>query len=407
MNLRTPNVIIKMRYAGNMTDIAKIQDKDKQAKYARFRQFYSCAKGGNYVNYISGGIEESKILDYLAYAGNSEKSAGVFNQNGLMDNGQLKELKKDLRKTQSPIWDGIISFEEQFGKSYCKDLSAAQDLLRVEFPKFLKANNMNLENVVWYAGLHTNKDHNHIHFSFYEREPLKRSYNGEQVFSKGKIPNEVLAGFKVNIQANLTGLTNELKLERMNLRQNINNFTIEKIDGKELGKLLKVLSRQIPRDGKIGYASENMNAVRLIVNKAVDLIIAANPEIEQGLKRVRENIIDNGTKLNLFKNKKNAKFTDSFDALKKDIYRRIGNKVIEFVVEKRKFYGDNYAAAFDFLNNGRSKRVSRKKVSPLDKFFSAMQYSAYLDQLAIDEFADWIRRLKYASGQKEIEETEM
>lgn len=61
----------------------------------------------------------------------------------------------------------------------------AYALMITELPKFLKSQNFNLDNIVWFAGLHENTDNRHIHFCFYEKEPLR--------YNKKRKQNEVLS----------------------------------------------------------------------------------------------------------------------------------------------------------------------------------------------------------------------
>jgi hypothetical protein len=69
------------------------------------------------------------------------------------------------------VWDYVVSFEEGYGKSKIRSWRDAQALIAKEFPKFLKANGMDVSKVRWFAGLHENTDNRHIHLCFYEREP--------------------------------------------------------------------------------------------------------------------------------------------------------------------------------------------------------------------------------------------
>ena len=119
------------------------------------------------------GIEDIKKLDYVKYLSNIKKSSGVFNQNGFMDAKQKQALRSDLRATKSVIWDGIISFEEQFGKKWCEHYEQAYELLKTELPKFFKRAGLDPNNIEWFAGLHENTDNRHIHICFFEKEAIK------------------------------------------------------------------------------------------------------------------------------------------------------------------------------------------------------------------------------------------
>ena len=77
------------------------------------RDFYSSSKKDDYLNYIDKGIKSDKaVRDYIDYAGNEEKSSGLFWQNGMLSDADKKELRKKLRSTKSCIWDLVVSFEE-------------------------------------------------------------------------------------------------------------------------------------------------------------------------------------------------------------------------------------------------------------------------------------------------------
>ena len=77
------------------------------------RQFYSCRQTDDFLKYINKGITAG---DYLGYAGNPEKSSGVFGEGGLLTKEQIKELRSMLRTTDSNIWHAVISFTEEFGQ---------------------------------------------------------------------------------------------------------------------------------------------------------------------------------------------------------------------------------------------------------------------------------------------------
>lgn len=94
---------------------------EKQSKEIRKRDFVSCNSSYNYVSYVDTGAANKLPKDYAEYVGNSEKSCGVFSKNGLLNDEQKRDLRKQLRETQSCIWDMVISFRENFGNEYCRD----------------------------------------------------------------------------------------------------------------------------------------------------------------------------------------------------------------------------------------------------------------------------------------------
>ena len=152
------------------------------------RDFYSSTSGNDYIGYVSKGITEARTYDYVSYMDDNNKSSGVFDSNGLLSKQDIKALRKMLRETKSCIWDMVISFEELFGKEHLFHFEQAMGLLNNILPKFFKSANLNLKNVIWYAGLHENTDNRHIHISFFEKE--RTFYNHrkkEYKYHRGKI----------------------------------------------------------------------------------------------------------------------------------------------------------------------------------------------------------------------------
>ena len=131
------------------------------------RDFYRSAQKDDYLGYINKGVQSTKAIDYLDYTDDGEKSSGAFNAEGLLTKPQKKELREKLRRTQSCIWDMVVSFEESYGKSNLTDATAARALLLKTLPKLFRATGLNPDNITWFAGLHTNTDNRHIHVCFF------------------------------------------------------------------------------------------------------------------------------------------------------------------------------------------------------------------------------------------------
>ncbi len=149
-----PDVIARVRYY----DVSALK-----------RDFYSSAQKDDYLGYIDEGVQSTKAIDYLDYTDDGEKSSGAFNAEGLLTNFQKKEFREKLRATQSCIWDMVVSFEENYGKSNLTDAAAARALLLKTLPKLFRATGLNPDNITWFAGLHTNTDNRHIHVCFLRR----------------------------------------------------------------------------------------------------------------------------------------------------------------------------------------------------------------------------------------------
>jgi hypothetical protein len=146
--MATPNVLVRTHY---------------YETGSKGRGFYSSSERNDYLDYVEKGIKVNREIDYLDYAGDGEKSSGVFTAEGIMPKAEMKELRKTLRETKSCIWDCVVSFEEGYGKRNVYDWIQAKDLLSKTLPAFFRSVGLDPDNVVWYAGLHTNTDNRHIH----------------------------------------------------------------------------------------------------------------------------------------------------------------------------------------------------------------------------------------------------
>lgn len=161
-----PNVLVSIGYAPNSDAMSRFPMKPK---YISERKFYSCRQNNDFLKYVNHGIDEG---DFLGYAGDKEKSSGLFGANGLFTKQAIKDLRSMLRTTDSNIWHAVISFTEVFGGKYMTSYKDAMELLTAELPAFFKSIGIATDNVVWFAGLHENTDNQHIHLGFFEKEPL-------------------------------------------------------------------------------------------------------------------------------------------------------------------------------------------------------------------------------------------
>jgi hypothetical protein len=131
--MATPNVLVRTHY---------------YETGSKGREFYSSSERNDYLDYVEKGIKVNREIDYLDYAGDGEKSSGVFTAKGIMPKAEMKELRKTLRETKSCIWDCVVSFEENYGKRNVYDWIQAKDLLNKTLPAFFRSVGLDPDNVV-------------------------------------------------------------------------------------------------------------------------------------------------------------------------------------------------------------------------------------------------------------------
>ena len=272
-----PNVNCKILYVQNEDALSKSPALTE--KYGGKRKFYSSNQTQDYLTYVNTGSKEK--IDYVAYSGNDEKSCGVFGKNGLMSMKEKKALRQRLRETTSVIWDCLLTFQPEFGQRYCNDYEQAYEMMKRELPRFLKDAGFKPDNITWFAALHTNKKHRHIHISFFENEPMRyRQRSKELQFSHGKINQECIRRFKVHVEQNLTDISAELRIARkeattLSKEVLFSKDSLIRYNNAFQEQILDLVDK-LPPSGRISYDSENMRPLKPLIDKIVDTAIKSN-----------------------------------------------------------------------------------------------------------------------------------
>lgn len=397
-----PNVLVSIGYAPNDETLNRLHT--VKPKYLAERKFYSCRQNNDFLKYVNQGIDEG---DYLGYAGNPEKSSGIFDAQGLLKKTQLKELRAMLRTTNSNIWHAVISFTEWFGNKYMTSYKDAWELLQSELPKFFKSIGIASDNVVWYAGLHENTDNQHIHLGFFEKEPRFKRENGcELRYRFGPIPQDALNTFRIAIEERLTDVGFDLKRSRRNLTETA-QVSLFYLHGwneyeRELKKKLLALYRALPSEGRISYGSKNMDTLRPQIIEIVNFIIQNNP----GLKKDFDSFCAEVARFDLNRKRicEEQKIEDTEKYLVgekyiKDIYRRLGDKVIKAALAIKRKDDREVKLCKSELSK---KRVNKRHREHL--LNRALQIGAEVDDEAIRCFEEFQRRLAKAEYNRLVEE---
>lgn len=407
----TPNVILRLKYAPHESGIKTPLAKEK---YGRARKFYSCNGRRDHVSYVNEGSKEK--IDYVAYSGDNEKSHGVFNQSGLLTGQQQAALKKQLRGTKSVIWYGVLSFTTEFGNKYVKNNDDALRLMQTELPGFFKDAGFNEGNMTWYAGLHENTKHKHLHFSFFENAPCRYTQRGgkELRYSEGLIFQSVIDRFKISAERRLTDITAELRAARNDVINIAKNVLFSA--GNKAGNTAYIqeqiwdLIPLLPEDGRLSYASENMKPLRQRINNIVDLLIKSNKRM-YGAFNVFCNAAaehDERAKRTAASQKINCNGFMTAEKVLEDIYRRLGNYVINTArVFKDKSEPDGRSEPDRRYKPkgsrpGAGSRIQRKqanKRSTASMLTHCLKLGTLIEREAMDAFAEYLAKLKEAEMQ--------
>ena len=328
------NIVFKINHVK-----ANYPNDDKYKKYVEKRKFYSSNQSYDFVGYVQTGIANKPVYDFVKYVANNEKSKGIFGKNSLYSPQEIKSLRNTLSTTQSPIWHGFISFEEVFGKTYCNDVKEAQEFFNKQFPRFLSQTGFDIDNITYFAGLHENTEHRHIHFSFFENKPTRyKSKDKELHFSDGKINKQFIEKAKVDFELFFLTTANKIKELRNNLTNSTRTIFEKDITFyPKLARKMDLLSRNLPEDGRLGYDSENMLKLKNDVDNITTCLIRNRRDIcikeLEFESQLRQQDIEIARICKENKMKPNKYLL--FDKYKDDLYRRLGNIVIQTALKIR------------------------------------------------------------------------
>lgn len=394
----SPNVLVRLKYypaTGN----------NKQ--FAGRRAYYTSSLTDDYMRYIDKGADDkSGTPDYVDYVGNKEKSSGVFGKDGLLTKDQKAEFRKALRATNSVIWDMVISFESKFGNKHLTDTEAAQSLLNAQLNRFFKKAGLNPNNIIWFAGLHTNTDNAHIHLSFFEREPLSiRQKDKTPHHHNGKLRQIGIDNFKVSIEQYFSDTATQIKIARKELMTGADEAYGNAAYNKTLKSKLLKIAAALPPTGRLGYESDNMEVVRPLVDKLTAYILKHSPVSKTygGLKYLlNEHDID---ARNICR-KQRLKNVDTYlmtDKIVRDLYRRFGNKAIAAALNIRKQKDKERLAA---KRNSVQHRIARQDLSRA--ILEGLKLGAIYETECKNAFEEYLERLENArQEQYECTEYEM
>lgn len=382
-----PNVIVRLKYYGK--------------EHPR-RAFYASGQTEDYLRYVDKG-GKAGYADYLGYADNREKSCGVFGKDGTLSPAQKKELRKVLKTTDSVIWDMVVSFEEEYGKSHLKSADAARELLSTLLNRFFKKAGLNPKNMTWFAGLHENTDNRHIHVSFWENAPVftRQQDREHKHFHGGKLRQVGIDDFKIAIENHYSLLATHVKEKRKNLLEKASK-TISQTPHGTLSALFIQLYEQIPKTGRISYKSENMASVRKLADEITTYMLKTNPVLKSEYEIFRYELMRRDEQIREFCRKQKIPNEEDFlvaDKTVNDLYRRLGNKVIERALElKRKFKKAERTAS------GRKRYHGKSVVQAL---CDTAYWNAVYEEESIRLFEEFREKLETAREQAELEESEM
>lgn len=382
------NVLILLKYYG---------------KSSKRRSFYDSSDKNDYLEYVSQGINQNKVIDYIDYSGDEEKSSGVFNQLGLLSKADKKKLREKLRNSNSCIWDMVISFKGEFGLNNLKDYQDALDLINKTFPKFIKECGLEMDNITWYAGLHTNTKTRHIHLSFFENEPrtYDRLTKGVK-YRYGKLPIDAINNFKMNMEKHyMSPITKVVQLRKQAIEEVKDLMSGKSINGKEklIRKQIKYLFDHIPVSSYKSYGREEMKPYREIIDSISEYILETSSVNSLYLSTLddinkRDEELEMLYNFNHIKKEKRKYYGPTFEI---DLKTRMGNAIIDEIANARMSIGRR--------TRGKKKSKSRyRKEEILNLVYQTFKHNLKVIDEATKVFEEYQKKLREAEFERLVEE---
>ena len=401
--MSSPNVVLMVKYYKPNTD-RDINNPKAETKVKK-RNYYSSnlSDGNDYMKYIDDGIKSKNDFDYMEYMTSHEESSGVFSNDGILTKQQKSDIRNELRKTNSVIWDMVVSFSEDF-KDKVNTYEDALAILNSRLPRFFKDNGMDPSNIVWFAGLHRNTDNKHIHISFFEKEPSHLRANKQGLFyHNGKLTYLSLNDFKVKTEEYLIGNKYFFETYRRNLvngtTERLKKFKSSELDV-ELKKKLSLLYSKMPKVN-VSFMSASMQEHRPLIIEIENLILKQNPVLKTEYFNLKKDLRKKDEEIKRICEGQRIK-PDRYLLTEKyinDFHRRIGNKIIEYVknFEVLQTY-ENKSFEHQSRIRKMQKRYRNSLLNKTSKLNKNVEYEA--NRL----FEEYRQRLLEAEYQRLIEE---
>lgn len=346
---------------------------NRRAEYIAQRNFYNLTAEYNYFDYSLNGSKVVKNANAEHYFTREETNTGLFNMDGPISEEKKAEIKSVLKDTQSTIWHGFISFDEMTSRGFCNQENCVK-FMNQTFGAFLERAGFKKSNIELYCSLHDDTDNRHIHFAFYEKQPIRLDKYGRANFTrKGKIKAEAIDNYLVSANMHLSKHAADYFSARDKAIAEVHRLRDAKsrtgfIDGRAsttsllLNTELNALCAKLPETGRLQYNSKEMAKLRPEIDRVASLLIysdakafAAHGQMLKELARVKGEVeklaadgklgylngvrmtsadiaavMDDGSTRNkpMALNLVDLQKVDYFDRLQNDYKSRIGNIVL-------------------------------------------------------------------------------
>jgi hypothetical protein len=244
-------------------------------EYKRQRAFYNMAGNGDYYDYMTRDGKCATKFTMFEYL---QKSTGVFNQNGMIPEEELKAMKQRARENKGNLWHGFISFNETDSPKIDTPEKCI-NLIKRTFPSFFSEAGFNPKNMDLMCALHLDKPHHlHIHFEFWEKEPkIQDKKTKEMTYRrKGRIGDKAIDNMFVRLAIfadNDKDGIHEARDKAVKLLRDMTNVKRAMYAGDSVRKEIIALAKALPKTGRLSYGSSDMEPYKGRVDKIVQMLL--------------------------------------------------------------------------------------------------------------------------------------
>lgn len=266
-------IIFDLKYTPySLSKKASNYDRNKNATE---RAFYDMSGEKNVYDYIT--TEGKRVGNKFTALEYLQKSTGVFNQNGMIPQEEVDEMKVRAKANKGNIWHGFISFNEHDSEKIDTPDKCIQ-LVKNIFPTFLRESGLNPNNIDLMCALHLDRPHHlHIHFVFWEKEPKFKNNDGTLGYrTKGKISGAAIDNMFVRLGLFADDERDKLHKARDDSLKKLRNMTCVKTamySTDEIKQEILSLAKDLPKTGRLTYGSKDMEAFRPRVDKIVKMLL--------------------------------------------------------------------------------------------------------------------------------------
>ncbi|EJV41947.1 Uncharacterized protein BC141101_05743 [Bacillus toyonensis] len=364
------------------------------------------------------GVEAEEIL------------SGVFSKNkNVITSNDLNEIKELVGKAQnkgSVYYQDVISFDTDFlieQKLYdpvtdILDENRIRNASHKMMEQLFKDEQIEENNGFWFASIHRNTEHIHIHFGTVEKENRRKlvevKVDGETFYEpKGKRKQSTLDHMKTTFANSLVDRTSELSRIsnlRNNLVQEVKKEYLQSKEKQPNGEvtLLQEIYNGLPSNKKDWtYGSKRMpNETRNKIDELTGLLMKNNPIFNEYKEAVdKESSFQKG-----LYGESEREGKDYAKNQMKDMQKRMGNSLLKELKKKNPYEG-NPLYQFQQKNEQIKKKYERRRSEKRREYPTYSQYKPQLirkkdvrniEAALNDDLSKWRAEQEYERVQERI-----